>query len=170
MAYIENDNVGSMMILANARGVSQCTFTPLGLFEQKLLEQEDCVDIQAAAILAEAVNQVNAYLHGQLKEFDLPIDWSGITPFSKSVYEASMKIPYGEVRAYGELAAAIGNPGAARAVGQALGANPIALIVPCHRIIGQDGHLHGFSAPDGLKTKAWLLQLEGHQVVENRLL
>ena len=81
-----------------------------------------------------------------------------------------MRIPFGNVCSYGELATVVGKPGAARAVGQALGANPIALIVPCHRIIGYDGHLHGFSAPNGLQTKAWLLRLEGHHIADNRLL
>lgn len=170
MAYIENENIGSIMILTTGRGVSRCNFTPLGLFEQRLLERGDCEDGHAASILAGAINQVNAYLQGRLKQFDLPIDWTGISPFYRSVYEASMRIPFGSVCSYGEVAAAVGKPGAARAVGQALGANPIALIVPCHRVIGHDGHLHGFSAPDGLKTKTWLLQLEGHQIAENRLL
>ncbi|NMB60715.1 MAG: methylated-DNA--[protein]-cysteine S-methyltransferase [Chloroflexi bacterium] len=170
MAYIENDNIGSIMILATGKGVSRCTFTSLGIFEQQLLEQGDGVEGQAATILADALNQVNAYLQGELKQFDLPIDWAEISPFYRSVYEAAMRIPFGNVCSYGELATVVGKPGAARAVGQALGANPIALIVPCHRIIGYDGHLHGFSAPNGLQTKTWLLRLEGHHIADNRLL
>jgi O-6-methylguanine DNA methyltransferase len=81
------------------------------------------------------------------------------TPFQLQVWQELRRIPYGETRTYGEIARAIGHPGAARAVGAANGANPIAIIVPCHRVIGSDGALTGYGG--GLPTKAWLLSLEG---------
>jgi methylated-DNA-[protein]-cysteine S-methyltransferase len=169
MAYIENKNTGPLLISATAKGICKCEFSSLGDFERVLLAQEECLDPTAAQILSNAVSQINAYLSGELTSFDIPIDWEEMTPFAKKVYQATMQIPFGEVRTYGEIAGMIKNPEASRAVGRALGANPIALIVPCHRVVGSDGHLHGFSAPGGLETKSWLLQHEGHRIQENRL-
>lgn len=82
------------------------------------------------------------------------------TPFQQAVWRACMSIPPGETRSYGWIARRIGRPGAARAVGSALGKNPFAPTVPCHRVISSDGSLGGFSAPGGLKTKARLLAAE----------
>ncbi|MGV8025776.1 MAG: methylated-DNA--[protein]-cysteine S-methyltransferase [Anaerolineaceae bacterium] len=169
MAYIENENIGPLEVYATAKGICKCEFCSLGDFERSLLTQDECLDVSAAQILSNAVSQINAYLLGKLTNFDLPIDWEGISPFAREVYQATMEIPFGEVRTYGEIALAIKNPEASRAVGQALGANPIALIVPCHRVVGHNKYLHGFSAPGGLGTKSWLLQHEGHRIRENRL-
>lgn len=82
-----------------------------------------------------------------------------------------MAIPYGQVRSYGRLAASLGHEvSAARAVGRALAANPMPIIVPCHRVVGSDGELRGYAAPGGVATKAWLLRLEGRPVgVQSRL-
>ncbi len=81
-------------------------------------------------------------------------------PFERQVYAAASAIPHGQTRTYGELARAIGSPGAARAVGRALGRNPIPIIIPCHRIVAADGRSGGFSAPGGISTKIRLLQIE----------
>lgn len=169
MAFIENEEIGSLEINTSAQGVNKCSFTTLGSFEQGLLLQTECMDPGAAIILSSAISQVNAYLSGKSTCLDVPLDWEDVSSFARRVYEATMQIPFGEVRSYGEIAAAIGQPNAARAVGGALGANPFVLFVPCHRVIGQDGYLHGFSAPNGLETKSWLLQHEGHQILDNHL-
>lgn len=169
MAYIENENIGPLAICATVKGICKCEFSSLGDFERRLLTQDECTDAAAAQILSSAVSQITAYLLGKLTRFDLPVDWEGISPFARKVYQTTMEIPFGEVRTYGEIALAIKNPEASRAVGQALGANPIALIVPCHRVVGSDKYLLGFSAPGGLETKGWLLQHEGHRIRENRL-
>jgi methylated-DNA-[protein]-cysteine S-methyltransferase len=86
---------------------------------------------------------------------------SGIPPFHRQVYEEARRILPGRTRTYGELAHTLGKPGAARAVGQALGANPFALIVPCHRVLAAGGRLNGFSAHGGIHTKQRLLEIEG---------
>lgn len=112
-------------------------------------------------LLRLAANQVCEYLHGARRVFDVPVDWSLLPPFQRAVLQATAAIPYGQTRTYGDLAAAIGHPGAARAVGRAEARNPLPLIIPCHRVIGKDGKLHGYGAADGLKTKEWLLKLEG---------
>ncbi|NUM48311.1 MAG: methylated-DNA--[protein]-cysteine S-methyltransferase [Anaerolineales bacterium] len=104
--------------------------------------------------------QVEEYLTGQRTMFDLDIDWALCTPFQRQVLEHQLAIPYGETRTYGQLAAQIGKPQAARAVGRAGATNPIPLIIPCHRVLGADGSLRGYGAPGGVQTKAWLLALE----------
>ncbi|MCK7597752.1 methylated-DNA--[protein]-cysteine S-methyltransferase [Microbulbifer sp. CAU 1566] len=105
-----------------------------------------------------ASDQLAAYFAGERQSFDLPLDAAG-TPFQQSVWRALCAIPYGETRSYRELAEAIGNPKAVRAVARANGANPLSIVVPCHRVIGADGTLTGYAG--GLEMKARLLVLEG---------
>jgi methylated-DNA-[protein]-cysteine S-methyltransferase len=105
----------------------------------------------------DAVEQLRAYFAGDLTQFDLTLDLRG-TPFQRQVWHALTEIPYGETQSYGEIAERVGKPGAARAVGMANGHNPIAIIVPCHRVIGADGSLTGYGG--GLDRKRILLQLE----------
>ncbi|BDB43815.1 MULTISPECIES: methylated-DNA--[protein]-cysteine S-methyltransferase [Mycobacterium] len=104
-----------------------------------------------------AVDQLDAYFAGELCDFDVEIDMRG-TGFQQRVWNALLTIPYSETRSYGEIAAQVGAPGAARAVGLANGHNPIAIIVPCHRVIGASGKLTGYGG--GLDRKQTLLQLE----------
>jgi len=102
--------------------------------------------------------QLAEYFAGQRREFDLPLDLRG-TDFQKSCWRELLKVPYGETRSYADIARAMGRPAAVRAVGLANGQNPIAIIVPCHRVIGSDGSLTGYGG--GLETKRKLLELEG---------
>jgi methylated-DNA-[protein]-cysteine S-methyltransferase len=104
-----------------------------------------------------AVDQLDAYFAGELTDFDLELDLRG-TEFQQRVWKALLTIPYGETRSYGEIAEQIGAPGAARAVGLANGRNPIAIVVPCHRVIGSGGSLTGYGG--GLERKQTLLELE----------
>lgn len=104
-----------------------------------------------------AAAQLLEYFHGNRTVFDFPMDLSG-TPFQKEVWAALVEIPYGTTVSYGEVAAKIGRPKAVRAVGQAVGKNPCMIAVPCHRVIGKDGSLTGFSV--GLDWKRYLLGLE----------
>jgi methylated-DNA-[protein]-cysteine S-methyltransferase len=105
----------------------------------------------------DAVEQLDAYFAGELRDFDLRLEMSG-TEFQRRVWNALQTIPYGETRSYGEIAEQIGSPNAFRAVGLANGHNPIAVIVPCHRVIGANGSLTGFGG--GLERKSALLDLE----------
>jgi methylated-DNA-[protein]-cysteine S-methyltransferase len=89
------------------------------------------------------------------------VDWSLLRPFQQSVLRATYAIPFGETRTYKEIAEQVGHPNAARAVGRAEATNPMPLVLPCHRVIGMDGKLHGYGMAEGLITKAWLLKLEG---------
>ena len=115
------------------------------------------VDQASTPLLREAEAQLQAYLDGERKVFDLPLAASG-TPYRRRVWQALCEIPYGAVRTYGEIAAVAG--GSARSVGQANGSNPIPLIIPCHRVVA-GSHLGGYSGGDGADTKRWLLALEG---------
>jgi len=110
--------------------------------------------------LAESLAQLEAYFAGRLRRFTLELDLSAGTLFERRVWRAAARIPYGQVMSYGELAARAGSPLGARAVGRALGRNPIAVVVACHRVVQQDGGLGGFSAGLGLKRK--LLAHEGY--------
>lgn len=110
------------------------------------------------SLTAPVEKQVIAYFAGKRRTFDLPLAGSG-TAFQQSVWTALLTIPFGETRSYGQVAASIGKPGAARAIGRANAANPICLLVPCHRVIGADGSLTGFAF--GEKIKRQLLAHEG---------
>ena len=114
-----------------------------------------------ATAFVEVVQQLQSYFAGERKNFDLALILEG-TDFQKRVWTALRKIPYGETISYKELAEMIGSPKAVRAVGAANGANPIPIIIPCHRVIGNDGSLTGFGG--GLPLKKQLLELESHQL------
>lgn len=115
----------------------------------------------APEFLAAALEQLKEYFQRRREHFDLPVDWSGLALFNLLALQATVHILYGQVRTYAQLAEQIGRPDAARAVGGAMAANPLPIVVPCHRVIGSDGKLHGYAAPDGIQTKAFLLRLEG---------
>ncbi|HEY6290077.1 MAG TPA: methylated-DNA--[protein]-cysteine S-methyltransferase [Terriglobia bacterium] len=112
--------------------------------------------------IAEVIERVRQHLGGGRQEFrDVTVALDGAGPFARRVYEAAREIPAGHTKTYGELAGALGEPKAARAVGQALGANPVPLIIPCHRVLASGGQPGGFSAHGGAATKARMLALEG---------
>ncbi len=115
--------------------------------------------------VTDAACQISEYLQGNRQLFELPIDWSILgSEFQRAALRAVIAIPYGETRTYGQIAAQIGYPQAPRAVGRANAANPMPLVIPCHRVVGSDGKLHGYGGAGGLKTKQWLLDLEGAAV------
>ena len=120
-------------------------------------------DPAADEILSRAADQLEAYFAGELRAFDLPVLLRG-TPFQQQVWRALLDIPFGATVSYAQLAAAIGRPGAARAVGRAVGQNPIAVVVPCHRVVGADGGLTGYAG--GLPAKQQLLRLERRQTTD----
>lgn len=113
------------------------------------------------AVLADCADQLSDYFAGRRQRFDLRLAVQGTT-FQQSVWNALTDIPYGELRSYQDIARAIGNPAAVRAVGAANGRNPLPIVVPCHRVIGSNGSLTGFAG--GLEAKTFLLELEGCQV------
>ncbi len=152
--------VGLLYVAANAHGVCRTT---MGGTEAAFVAEQDPLARTARdpASLAAIMAQLREYFAGERATFDVPLDMAQMRPFQRRVLREALTIPAGTVQTYGQLARAIGNPKASRAVGTALGSNPIPLIIPCHRVIGSDGKLHGYGTGDGLPTKRWLLQFEG---------
>ncbi|MDP2778443.1 MAG: methylated-DNA--[protein]-cysteine S-methyltransferase [Anaerolineales bacterium] len=105
--------------------------------------------------------ELREYLKGKRRDFTFAIDWELLRPFQRNTLHAIFDIPYGETRTYADIAMRIGHPNAYRAVGRANATNPMPLVIPCHRVIGKDGKLHGYGGGDGLPTKEWLLKMEG---------
>ena len=118
-------------------------------------------DGEASPLLLEAASRIRAYFEGKLRVFDLPLDPSG-TEFQKRVWAELQKIPFGETRSYRDIACALGSPNYVRAVGAANGANPLPIVIPCHRVIGAGGDLVGYGG--GLELKKRLLEIEGRHV------
>ena len=105
--------------------------------------------------------ELDEYFRGERRHFDVELDWQLVKGFRRSVLQTLVSVPYGETVSYGELAGMVGNPGAVRAVGSAMAHNPLAIVVPCHRVLASGGRAGGYSAPGGLRTKQQLLALEG---------
>ena len=123
------------------------------------------VEAPPPAPVKAAIDGVIALLNGENVDLSkVPLDMSSVPPFHRRVYELALKIPRGQTLTYGDIATRLGEPGSARAVGQALGANPFAPIVPCHRVLAAGAKHGGFSAPGGLTTKLRMLGIEGAQV------
>jgi len=116
---------------------------------------------QTTPVLDHAIEELTAYFKSELTRFSVPLDWAG-TPFQESVWVALTRIPFGETVSYNEVAHAIGRPRSARPVGGAVGRNPLPIIVPCHRVMGSNGALTGFTG--GLEFKVSLLTHEGHNL------
>ena len=156
-AHLPATRAGPVTVWTSAAGVRRIEFGAL--------PRERHTDPPEAwpPALREAVRQLEEYFAKERTEFDLELDFSGVaSEFQLEVYDRLRRVEYGRVISYGEIAAEIGKPDQARAVGQAVGANPIPIVVPCHRVIGADGRLTGFSG--GLATKVSLLKLEGVDV------
>jgi methylated-DNA-[protein]-cysteine S-methyltransferase len=115
--------------------------------------------LRAPKRLDRVKRELDEYFAGKRTAFALSVDLSALTPFQRRVLAATKRVRFGRVRSYREIATAAGMPSASRATGNALGANPIPIVVPCHRVLGSDGSLHGYAG--GLDRKRWLLRLEG---------
>jgi methylated-DNA-[protein]-cysteine S-methyltransferase len=111
-----------------------------------------------SSLLDPVRRQLDEYFAGARREFDLPLDWTLVRGFARAVLEATSRIPYGETRTYGQIAADAGSPRAFRATGNALGSNPIAIVIPCHRVVASGGRIGGYGG--GLDRKRLLLGLE----------
>ncbi|MGH2730555.1 MAG: methylated-DNA--[protein]-cysteine S-methyltransferase [Actinomycetota bacterium] len=145
--------IGDLLLASDGRALTDLHMAP---FEVPSGWQRD------ESRFEDVVAQLTAYYTGSRKTFDVALNPTG-TPFQRRVWEGLSAIPYGETVSYGELARRIGKPKAVRAVGRANGANPIAVIIPCHRVIGANGTLTGYGG--GLDRKAKLLALEGVHVI-----
>ena len=159
---ISGTRLGNIFVAASERGLMAVNFgIPEAVFLASLKRGVKGRIVRSGEQTAEIRRQIVEYLDGTRSSFDLPIDWTIMTGFQRKVLEAALAIGRGRVATYGEIARKIGRPGASRAVGQALGHNPMPLVIPCHRVLGSDGSLRGYGGGGGIRTKAALLRLEG---------
>jgi methylated-DNA-[protein]-cysteine S-methyltransferase len=158
--YIDTP-IGPLLAAADAQGLRHIDFP--GRTQGERIERSWR---RSRRLLGSLIEQFAAYFSGELYTFDLPLAAQG-TPFRRRVWEELARIPYGQTISYGELARRIGDPSASRAVGAANGANPLPIVVPCHRVIGSNGALTGFAG--GLPIKQWLLDHERHHAPRPKL-
>jgi methylated-DNA-[protein]-cysteine S-methyltransferase len=147
--------LGPMIVAATARGVAGVWFEG----QRHLPDSSGWPHQPQHPVLRQALAQLQEYFNGARTVFDLPLDLQGGTAFQQSVWQALLAIPPGATTSYGVLSQRIGQPSAVRAVGAAVGRNPVSIVVPCHRVLGADGSLTGYAG--GLERKSALLQLEG---------
>jgi methylated-DNA-[protein]-cysteine S-methyltransferase len=164
---IVNSPVGPLYLEASSRGLRKLAFETTEKFGHALAAQDEdsAAQPEAEAVLARAIQQLEEYFDGARHDVDLPLDLEG-SPFRKAMWQAIGSIPYADTISYAELAARGGAPGAYRAAGAACGANPVAIVIPCHRVLGSDRSLHGFGG--GLPVKRWLLDHEAANSVAIR--
>ena len=154
--------VGWLRLVATTQGLSQIVFVQKAGKDAPLAETESQGDATSDQILATAATQLEEYFAGQRQAFDIPLDLQG-TDFQLAAWRALVNIPFGERWSYGQQAAALGRPKAVRAVGAANGANPVSIVVPCHRVVGANGSLTGYGG--GLAVKEYLLNHEYAQLL-----
>lgn len=147
--------LGEMIVAATARGLAGVWFAG----QRHLPDTSRWPHDPEHPLLRQAVQQLGEYFASTRTCFDMPLDLLGGTPFQQSVWQALLAIPSGATASYGELSQRIGKPAAVRAVGAAVGRNPLSVVVPCHRVLGADGTLTGYAG--GLERKRALLDLEG---------
>jgi methylated-DNA-[protein]-cysteine S-methyltransferase len=160
---LENTPLGTIWVAGSDEGLVAVS---LWDDEAQFLAEVDKLTGQApdtvalGPVVTAALAELDGYLRGEVRDFKTPIDWSHMKPFQQTALELVCAVPYGRTTSYKAIADQLGRPGAVRAVGRANATNPIPIVIPCHRVLGNDGKLHGYGAPGGLETKAWLLRLE----------
>jgi len=163
VAYVVEDSpVGPLLLAGTRRGLVELGFEgqkELDFYLERLTRKLSPRVLEAPARLDPVRRELDEYFTGKRQDFDLPLDWSLTTGFTQRVLRATAKVPYGAVSTYRQMAAKAGNERAVRAAGNALGANPIPIVVPCHRILRTGGSLGGYGG--GVPRKEFLLRLEG---------
>jgi len=155
-AHLPGTPVGPVTVWVSSTGVRHIEFGPL-----PSTSNPDPPESRPE-LLRRVVGQLEEYFGGERRSFALPLDLHGVTDFQRQVYACLQDIRFGNLTTYGDLAQAVGSPQGAQAVGQAVGANPIPIVIPCHRVVTSDGRLGGFSG--GLPAKVALLGIEGVEV------
>ena len=151
-----NSPVGELRLIAGDNGLRAILWGAEDAERIASIDDDELVE-GATPVLDEAISQLEEYFAGTRREFDLPLDPAG-TEFQQSAWMVLRTIPYGTTISYGQQAERLGDPNKARAVGAANGKNPLSIVVPCHRVVGSNGHLTGFAA--GIDVKSWLLDHE----------
>jgi O-6-methylguanine DNA methyltransferase len=161
IGVLPSSPIGSIWVALSALGLISVELSLSQVDFSRLVGQRfHAVVVYDEFRAADALRQLSEYLAGSRRKFTLPLDLSGRTGFQLQVLQRTTGIPYGQTSTYKEIAFQVGNEKAARAVGRIEATNPIPLVIPCHRVLGSDGSLHGYGGPGGIKLKAWLLELE----------
>jgi methylated-DNA-[protein]-cysteine S-methyltransferase len=161
---IFNTPLGWMGLLGSAAGVSRVILPQATDVKAVILALDNVIGaVPSSSFFKALIKRFQEYFTGKQVHFRDKLDFGDATDFQKDVWEATKKIPYGKTHTYAWVAAQVGKPQAVRAVGQALGRNPVPIIVPCHRVTNTGGGLGGFSGTGGLKTKQYLLRLENNR-------
>ncbi|MEI6288911.1 MAG: methylated-DNA--[protein]-cysteine S-methyltransferase [Chloroflexota bacterium] len=162
IGHTQKTILGEIWVAVSENGLASISFPASEMdFCEKLQKKYTGLITLDQKKIEHAAVEIEEYILGQRKKFSLEIDWTFMGIFQQKVLSSTIDIPFGMIRTYKDIANAIGHPGAARAVGRAEADNPIPIVIPCHRVLGADGKLHGYSAGNGLETKKWLLALEG---------
>jgi methylated-DNA-[protein]-cysteine S-methyltransferase len=152
--------IGRVLVAATDRGLVRVSFRRSeASFVAEIARGLGLAPVRAPEKTAEAVSQLRAYFAGTRRRFELPVDLDRLSPFHRRVLQATARVPAGRLVSYGEIARRIGRPGGSRAVGQALGRNPLPIVIPCHRVVASGGRIGGYTG--GLDVKRKLLRLEG---------
>jgi methylated-DNA-[protein]-cysteine S-methyltransferase len=152
--------IGRVLVAVGDAGLVRVRFRQSeAAFVSELERQLGVKPVRSTAQTADVVSQLRAYFAGRRRRFDVPVDLSYVTPFVRRVLTATMQVPAGNLVSYGDIARRIGQPRGSRAVGQALGRNPIPIVIPCHRVIASGGGIGGYGG--GIAMKKRLLRLEG---------
>ena len=167
-AQINNTPIGSISFAAGDQGLQGVAFAELPEFKQMLNTLPETPSLAGLETVRKLLVELNAYLAGLQRSFTVDIDWDLLEGFQREVLYVTTSIPYGQVLTYGAIAKHLGKPGAARAVGMALGRNPMPIVIPCHRVIGSDYKLHGYLGGEDIKI--FLLNLEGHTIGDRHLI
>ena len=163
---IIDTHIGKISILGSEQGLKEGSIHKSRQAALKRISQRFSDTIESSDGFGDLPQRLERYAGGERSSFNCKLDFGNSTPFQRAVWEATRSVPYGETRSYEWIAQRIGKPGAARAVGQALKCNPLPIVVPCHRVIGKDGSLTGFSC--GLELKKRLLDMEASSPSKNR--
>jgi methylated-DNA-[protein]-cysteine S-methyltransferase len=160
VAYAELDSpIGPLAVAGTSRGLVRLAYMPADVMAEELATKLSPRVLRSPARLDDVRRELDEYFEGKRTDFDVPVDWSLSHGFFRRVLERTARIGYGHVGTYAQVAKEAGSPRAVRAAGNALGSNPVAIVVPCHRILRTSGGLGGYGG--GLERKEFLLKLEG---------
>jgi methylated-DNA-[protein]-cysteine S-methyltransferase len=165
IGLLPSSPIGPLWVAVSALGLVAIEWSmPQADFSQQISRRFHIAVIYDEFHTGDTLRQLSEYLVGNRRQFTLPLDLSDRSNFQSQVLNYTTHVPFGQTSTYKEIAIQVGNLHAARAVGRVEATNPIPLVIPCHRVLGSDGSLHGYGGPGGIKLKAWLLNLEGYPV------
>ena len=167
-AEINHQHLGPISFAVGEQGLCCVSFQPLGDLKNRSTFQDVEPSLKSFEGIKSVLKAMEGYFGRDTEENEIKIDWDGMSLFQKQVLEITKSIPFGSLMSYGDIARKLKKPGAARSVGRALGSNPMPILIPCHRVVGSEGELRGYSG--GINRKVYLLEFEGHRIEGDRVI